>query len=424
MLVAGIAVAFVDRQALALLLEPIKADLHASDTQMSLLYGFGFSLFYVVVGIPIARLADRFNRRNIIVVSILAWSVMTAFCGAARSFVMLLLGRVGVGVGEAGLNPAGMSMLADYFPKERLGRAMGVYSMGIYLGGGLAIVLGGLVESALAARNPIVLPIVGTLRAWQVVFMVLGAPGLVLALLFLTVREPVRRSATGALLTEASMPVREVLKYLRSHAWAYIGILLGFALMILVGYGVGAWIPAFLQRKFGWTTAQIGTHYGPVVALCGACGAVSGGAVASWLKRRGVALANPLSAMFAFVALVPVTIAFPLVPTATLALLLIAVMNYFAGFTFGGGYASMQEITPNRMRAVVGALYSLTVNLIGASLGPLSIALFTDRLFHDPTKLPQALALTCAIASPLAVLFLWIGLKHYSRALAANEAYR
>jgi MFS family permease len=173
------------------------------------------------------------------------------------------------------------------------------------------------------------------------------------------------------------------------------------------------WIPAFFQRKFGWTTAEVGAMYGPVVFVCGAAGALAGGAFASFLRRRGVAQANLRAALVGFCALVPITVAFPLMPSAGLALTLIAAMNFFAGFNFGGGLAALQELTPNRMRALVSALYMLTINLIGAALGPTAIALVTDYWFHDPQALPVAISAVCAVASPLSVVLLWLGIRSY-----------
>jgi MFS family permease len=264
--------------------------------------------------------------------------------------------------------------------------------------------------------DPIVLPLIGVVKTWQMVFLLLGAPGLLLAALALTIREPVRRSATGKRV-ETVMSISEVLAQFRRHKWAYLGIALGFSLMILVGNGTSAWTPAFLSRKFGWDTARVGSDYGPIVLCCGIVGALAGGFVAGQLRKRGIRRANLLTALGGFIALVPLTISFPLVPSPQLALILIGAMNFFAAFNFGGGLAALQEITPNGMRAVTSSIYSLSVNLIGAGVGPLAVALFTDQFFGDPAKLPEALALTAGIMSPLALLMLWLGLANYRRAL-------
>jgi MFS family permease len=408
--------AFVDRQALALLVQPIKQDLHASDTEMSLLYGLSFTIFYVLVGIPVARLADRTNRRNIVAAAIFVWSLATTFCGAARSFGTLFLARVGVGAGEGGLSPAAYSILSDYFPKDRLPAAMGLYQMGIYIGGAAALLLGGLLAGVVPPASLVTLPVIGAVKGWQLIFLALGVPGLGLSALMLLVREPVRQGPSGL---QPSPPIAAVFAQVARHWQVYLGIGLGFALMILVGNATGAWIPAFLERKFGLSTAEIGAAYGLITAVCGVTGTLAGGFAAAALRRRGYALGNLQAALFGFLGLVPVTILFPQMPSATLALALIGAMNFLAGFNFGGGLAALQEITPNRMRALVSAGYMLMVNLIGAAGGPLAIALVTDYWYHDPAALPHAITAVCAVASPLAVAALLLGLKGYGRALSS-----
>ncbi len=410
--------AFVDRQALALLVQPIKADLLVSDTDMSLLYGLSFTLFYVLVGIPVARIADRSNRRNIVVGAVFIWSLATALCGFTRSFATLFAARVGVGAGEGGLSPAAYSILSDSFPKERLPAAMGIYQMGIYVGGALALLLGGLIATRVPPSAFVMLPLIGAVKGWQLIFLLLGAPGLLLSLVLLVIREPARQGVAMAADGGGVVPLPRFFAQLRRRWQVYAGIGIGFALMILVGNATGAWIPAFLERKFAMTTAQIGASYGPLVLVCGVTGTLAGGFFAAFLRRRAFRYANLQAALLGFTVLIPVSVAFPLMPSPALALALIGVMNFFAGFNFGGGLAALQEITPNRMRALVSAGYMLLVNLIGAAGGPLAIALVTDYWFADPAELPLAIAVVCAIASPLALVFLLIGLHGYIKALS------
>lgn len=414
MLALANTLAFVDRQALALLVQPIKEDLQVSDTAMSLLYGLSFTMFYVIVGIPVARLADRANRRNIIAGAIFIWSLATALCGLARSFATLFAARVGVGAGEGGLSPAAYSILADYFPKERLPAAMGVYQMGIYVGGASALLLGGLLSTVIPPTSDVAFPLIGNVRGWQVVFLMLGLPGLLLSAAMLLVREPVRIGQHAA---QATVPLAELFAHLRRYWQAYFGIGIGFALMILVGNATGAWIPAFLQRKYDLTTAQIGGLYGTITAVCGVSGTLAGGVIASQLRQRGFQKANLYVALGGFVALVPVTTTFTQMSDYRVSLALIGLMNFLAGFNFGGGLAALQEITPNRMRASVSAGYMLLVNLIGAAGGPLAIAVVTDYWFKDPNHLPDAISLVCLVASPLSVVVLLVGLRGYARAL-------
>lgn len=418
MLAAANTLAFVDRQALALLVQPIKEDLQVSDTAMSLLYGLSFTMFYVLVGIPVARLADRANRRNIVAAAIFIWSLATALCGIARSFGTLFAARIGVGAGEGGLSPAAYSILSDYFPKEKLPAAMGVYQMGIYVGGAAALLLGGLLASVVPPSSTIAVPLIGAVKGWHLVFLMLGLPGLVLSGLMLLVREPARMGEGGH---QPSPPFSQLLAHVGRHWQAYVGISFGFALMILVGNATGAWIPAFLERKFGLTTAEIGGLYGSITAVCGVSGTLIGGFAATALRRRGIARGNLYAALFGFISLIPVTILFPQMPTAALSLALIGAMNFLAGFNFGGGLAALQEITPNRMRASVSAGYMLMVNLIGAAGGPFAIALVTDYWYGDPQSLPDAITLVCAIASPLSVIALLLGLRGYGRAISTSQ---
>lgn len=417
MLALANTLAFVDRQALALLVQPIKEDLAVSDTAMSLLYGLSFTMFYVVVGIPVARLADRANRRNIVAGAIFIWSVATALCGLARGFGSLFAARIGVGAGEGGLGPAAYSMLSDYFPKERLASALGVYQMGIYVGGASALVLGGLLSTVVPPSSDVALPLIGSVRGWQLVFLMLGLPGVLLSLAMLLVPEPVRMG-TGR--SDPSPSMRELLRHLKRHWQAYFGIGIGFSLMILVGNATGAWIPAFLQRKYGLTTAEIGSTYGAITAVCGVGGTLIGGFLASALRRRGYERANLHVALAGFTLLIPVTSTFPQMADYRAALALIGTMTFLAGFNFGGGLAALQELTPNRMRASVSAGYMLLVNLIGAAGGPLAIALVTDYVFVDPARLPDAISIVCAIASPLSVVAMLIGMRGYSRAISAG----
>ncbi|EHJ59640.1 MFS transporter [Novosphingobium pentaromativorans] len=420
LLMAAYTLAFVDRQALALLVQPIKEDLGASDTAMSLLYGLSFTIFYVIVGVPVAWLADRSNRRNIIAVSIFVWSLATAACGLVRSYSGLFMARVAVGTGEGGLSPAAYSMLADCFPKERLAVAMGIYNMGVYFGGAGALILGGLIAAQVPPGSEIVVPILGTMKGWHIIFLLLGLPGALLSFAMLLVREP-RRRGTGAGMPVTHARLGEIFAQLGRHARAYFGIIIGFSLMILVGNGTGAWIPAFLERSYGMSISEIGASYGWMVFFCGTTGALSGGFCASWLQRRGFVNGNLLAAVIGFSVLIPLTVGFPLMPTAGLALAGIGGMNFFAGFNFGGGLAALQELTPNGMRAQVSVIYMLSINLIGSTLGPTAVAMVTDFVFADPSRLGESISLVCAVASPLALVLLLIGMSGL-RAARAERA--
>ena len=410
MLAAANALAFVDRQVLALLVPPIEADLHISDTRMSLLLGLSFTVLQALAGLPLGRLADVSSRRNIVALAVFCWSLTTGLCGTAGAYWSMFAARVGIGASEAGLTPSAHSMLADYFPRERLPAAMGLYAMGIYVGNGLALLAGGWIM-AVAAQSGSVL---GALHGWRVVFLVLGVSGMLFAAALLTVREPDRRQSAR----QARIPLQQVWLQIRARGGAYGGICLAFCLMILVGAGTGAWIPTFFVRRFGWSLAEVGTYYGSAVLVFGTAGAWCGGWLAQSLRRRGVMDANLRASLLGFMALVPFAVAYPLVADPRLAVTLVAGFNFFAGFPFGGGYAALQELTPGRMRGQVAAIFTLLVNVIGG-LGPTVVALFTNYVFRDERALPKSLALTAAVAMPFGIAALWSAVRHYRAAVQA-----
>ena len=263
---------FMDRQILNLLVKPIRSDLGIDDFKMSLLMGPSFAIFYTLFGIPLGRLADNKSRRTIVAAGFVAWSMMTAGCGIARSYIQLLLFRVGVGVGEAALSPAAYSLITDYFPPKRRATAISFYSMGIYIGSGIAFIVGGIATGFADTQDTWDLPLVGATRPWQVVFFIVGLPGMLLALLMYTVREPKRRgirSVTGVdgKTRVAQVPMREVIAYLKKNWTTFLCHNVGFALLSFSSYGSSAWIPTFLIRNHGWTPSKAGQVYGWIVAI-------------------------------------------------------------------------------------------------------------------------------------------------------------
>ena len=277
--------AFIDRQILGLLVGPIRRDLGISDAQMGILYGLAFALFYTVLGIPLGRAADRVSRRAIIGFGIAAWSIMTVLCGMARTYDQLLLARFGVAIGEAALAAPALSLIADYFVPDRRATALSVYALGIYLGAGLANLVGGALLARLDGTATVVWPLLGAMRPWQQVFVVVGLPGLVVALLMATVREPIRHE-TGQR-EERAFTVAEVGEYLGANARAFFCHGMGYALFALVNFATAAWLPTHLIRSYGWSAAQAGITLGALTSTIGVLGVVVGGRVADVLLARG-----------------------------------------------------------------------------------------------------------------------------------------
>src|SRR5579859_4422023 len=241
---------FIDRTTISLLVEPMKRDLHISDTQIGMLQGLAFALLYTFLGLPIARLSDRHSRRAVIAAGVFTWSIMAALCGVARTATQLFLARVGVGIGEAALSPSAYSIITDSFPRARLGRAFAIYTIGIPIGAGIALLIGGIIVGMVSgAGDHYVLPLLGEVRAWQLVFIVTGAPGLLLPLLLLTFREPARRGLLAGKAGHAT--IGEVVEYAWLHRKFYSLHFLALALLALAGYAVGAWLPTALHRAYG-----------------------------------------------------------------------------------------------------------------------------------------------------------------------------
>jgi MFS family permease len=410
---------FIDRQILSLLVGPIRRDLGINDTQMSLLMGLSFALFYTFLGLPIGRLADAHSRRAIIATGIAVWSLMTATCGLARTYTQLLLARMGVGVGEAALSPPAYSLIADYFPKERLATALSVYSMGIYLGSGLAVVIGGLTLSLVSASETWVWPVVGALRPWQSVFFLVGAPGLLLALLMLSVREPPRRGVAGA----AHASAREAARYLRANLRTFACHDLGVACIAMVSYGMAAWLPTMFARTHGWPPARTGVATGLLTMVFGAAGIVAGGQTADRMLRAGRTDAKLRACRAGAAGGLVCAVATPLMPSPALALAVLVPFNFFAAFPFGAAAAAVQEATPNQMRAQVSAVFLFVVNLVGLGLGPTAVALLTDYAFRDDAAVRYSLAIVAAVGLTAAVALLSAGLAPFRRTLEYRDRW-
>ncbi|TXR37940.1 MFS transporter [Ectopseudomonas mendocina] len=423
-LMVAYVLSFVDRQILNLLVEPIRRDLAINDTQMSLLMGLSFALFYTVCGIPLGRVADTRSRRGLIAVGILFWSAATAACGMAKMYWQFLLCRIGVGVGEAALSPAAYSLIADSFPAERRATAISVYSMGVYLGSGLAFLVGGLVIQFASAQGDVTLPLLGEVRPWQLIFLILGVAGVFFTLLMLAIKEPVRRGAGAGV----AVPLSEVGRYIRANRRTVLLHNFGFAGLAFAGYGSAAWIPTFYIRTYGWDAGQVGIVYGSIVAVFGCLGIVFGGRLADWMAKRGRSDANMRVGLFSALGALPMVVLFPLMDTAFWASVLMAPTVFFLSMPFGVAPAAIQEIMPNSMRGQASAIYLFVITLIGLGIGPTAVALVTDFVFADDAALRYSLLIVTTLAVLMSIILLAKSLKPYRESVtrlqqwAANPA--
>lgn len=413
---------FIDRTILALLVAPIRADLGISDTQLSLLHGLAFAIFYTTLGIPIALLADRLNRRNIISLGIAVWSLATAVCGLARSFGQLFLARVAVGVGEAALSPAAYSMIADLFPRERLGRALGLYNVGAFAGAGLAFLIGGAVIAAVAQAGAIELPVIGEVRSWQLVFFIVGLPGLLVALWVMTLAEPIRQAAATAPGSEGMRQrLGDCLRHMRSHWRAYTTHLVGFTLIGLVFNATLAWMPTHLIRNHGLATADAAFWIGMALLVMGSSGVLAGGLLTDRLDSRGAGDGAMKVGLLSACLTLPLVAACTLLPSAAASVWLYAGLVFATTLPFGAAAAAIQIITPAGMRATASAIYLFLLNLVGLGAGPTLVAMGTDFLFGNDLAVGRSMALVGTLAAlPAIGLFFW-GLPHYRSLATASR---
>lgn len=417
---------FLDRQILALLVTPIKRDLDLTDFQMSLLMGLAFAILYTFLGIPLGRLADRRSRRAIIAAGISTWCLMTIACGLARNYTQLFLARIGVGVGEAALSPAALSLISDYFPRAKRARAISFYTQGISIGGGLAFILGGWVITKVLNAPPVTLPLIGTLYAWQTIFLVVGLPGLVIAALMSTVLEPERqgkislKTSSGA--ASEIIPLIDVLKFLTARWRTYGSHFLGMSVVTILAYAYFSWIPTMFTRTWDWTIGDISRAYGVLLLIFGPLSNFSGGWLADRLYKAGYKDGHMRAVMIgAAVFLVPFSTLAPLMPSAQWAIVAMIPTVIGGGIVTAAGASSLMMIAPNQMRGQTSAIYFFVINILGLTIGPSAVAMITDFAFADEGALRYSIAIVSGVAGAIGLLLLSYNLKHYAKSMVEAE---
>ncbi len=380
---------FLDRQIVTILAEPIKNDLGLNDTQIGLMTGLAFAVFYTVLGIPIARLADRYNRVTIISVALVIWSGMTALCGMAQNFTQMLAARIGVGVGEAGCSPPAHSLIADYFPPEKRASALSIYALGIPIGSILGLLAGGWIAE---------------FYGWRMAFLLVGIPGVLLAIIFkTTVMEPLRgMSDVGTTAAAEQPPLGETLKTILRNK-TIVNIAMGGALTSFVGYGLGQWLPAYFIRIHEMGIAETATYFGLVLGVASAIGTVLGGTIAdrlalrskryyAWLPAVGVLGAFP----FYFVAM--------LMENPYVAIAILVAPSLMNSLWLGPAFGTIQNLAPARMRAMASAILLFVLNIIGLGLGPFLVGVLSDALSGTYGELSLRYAILVATAA-----YFWAG---------------
>jgi len=406
---------FLDRQILALLVVPIKRDLHLSDTKVSLLMGLSFALFYTVFGIIISRLADSSNRRNIIIAGITIWSLLTALCSGVKNYSQFFLARMGVGIGESTLSPSAYSIISDYFPKRKLGMALSVFSMGIFLGSGIALAIGSGIISSLPTEGKITVPLFGEIYHWQKLFLLIGLPGIAISLLMLTIKEPVRK---GILHIEGvpqqKLSLREALKIVFTYRKTFLSICIGTAFTAIVTYACTAWVPTYFSRTFDWPVPKAGFVFG-LVLLSGSIGGVLwGGWYADYLENKGIQNGRIRVNIISAVCLL-LSCFIPLIDNPVLVVTLFFIPAFFIASPMGASTSAIQQLMPNQVRALASSIFLFLINLIGLGSGPFLVGFFTDTVFNDEKAIRYSLAATIAIGGMGAILFYFIAAKSIAK---------
>lgn len=403
---------YVDRSIISLLVQPIKADLHISDTQVGLLTGVAFAIFYATMALPIARACDSRSRRAIVSAGVAVWSVATAASGLAGNFWHLFLARMGVGVGEAVLHPAANSLIADLFPKEKRGFPLALITASNYVGGGLALLVGGVAIAWATSLGP-----VGGFKPWQLVFMMVGLPGLIVALLSLTIVEPrhlqKEKPVAGSL--------RELFAFIHKRWFVLTCHFVGFALEGATVFGVTVWSPTFFIRHFNVSATQASYLLGPFLLVMGPLGGFIGGWLVNYWTRKGRDDAAMLTGLIGICLVWPPIALAPLMPTVFGSTLVFA-FSFAAGPCCAvGALAAVQLLAPGRLRAQVVALYFFVVTIISIMGGPSIVALFTDYVFRDEAAVGSSISLTAVILGPIMSLLIFISLKSYRQAVREIE---
>jgi len=415
-------IATIDRGILTLLVAPIKADLKLSDTQFTVLHGWAFVSVYALLGLPIARLADRGSRRLIIAIGMAFWSLATALCGFANSFAQFFAARAAVGAGESAFAPATYSILTDSFPPEKLPRAFAIVAIGFSYGTSFGVILGaGLLVLATDLAGWLQ-PVFGTLAPWQGVLILCALPGLVLAVGMATVHEPRRRGLLPGAVSLA-VPVRQVITFFNENRATYVPMFIAMGIKAMLTFGSGFWIPELLRRTFGWGVTKTALIQGSLGLIVAPLGLMLGSLLAERFARRGHNDANLRVLQIATIGAIPIAVSYPLLSDPYLVMAGWALNLFIISLGIAPANAALQMITPNQMRGQIRAAYQFVFNVVGFGAGSFCVALFTDYVFRDEAALRYSLTAVAVIIGPVAALLTWYGMKPYAACVVRSRTW-
>lgn len=409
---------FIDRMIMGLLVGPIRETFGISDTQYSLLAGLAFGVFYAVMGLPLARIADAKSRKGLIAIGISLWSAMTAVCGLATGFWSLFLARIGVGVGEASLSPAAYSLIADYFKKEVLARAFSVYTFGIAIGSGLAYLLGGAVVSYMSQFSGHSFPLVGVVQGWQLTFFAVGIPGILVVLLMLTIKEPKRKGVKASKDNKVDqVSIAEVIKFFKQNKKAFASHIFGVSIFIMVVYSINLWGPTYLIRTFSLSPGEAGLKMGLIMLIGSSAGLFTGGYWADHWFASGVKDAYSRVIQYSALMALPFILLLGMDISESLGVFALGCSIFFCSFQGGISAGTLQLMVPNQMRGQATALYFMCANLLGLGIGPTAVAFGNDFIFQSDAAIGKSIALCGLILIPISIFIMRKGLRHVRTAI-------
>ena len=403
--------AFIDRQIPSMLVEPIKQDFNLTDSQIALLGGAAFSIFYAIMALPIGYAVDRYKRTKVLGTGIFLWSLMTALAGLANSFGKLFGARIGVAVGEAVMAPISVSLVSDSFPENKQGKPMGIITAGVYIGIGITLLGGGFLIDYLTSIGGITLPLIGYLKPWQATFMIVGIPGLVLAIAAFYLKEPQR--VEEQVDSNHLVDKKNVFLHLKEHRKTLIPMFGGLIFMALIFYSFSFWAPTMMIRTFDISLTEVGFILGMITIISSITGTIIAGSAVDYLRNRNYSDAPVRAAMIAVILALPPIISLSFVQTELGAWICIAMYLLFISSFAPLGLLAISGVSTGNVKGQTAAIHAFLMMAFGLSLGPQLTAFFTDFVFVDPNLLINSVSLTGLIVLPISALLFKLSLSRY-----------
>ena len=402
--------AFIDRQIPSMLVEPIKQDFNLTDSQIALLGGAAFSIFYAIMALPIGYAVDRYQRTKVLGTGIFLWSLMTALAGLANSFGKLFGARIGVAVGEAVMAPTSVSLVSDSFPENKQGKPMGIITAGVYIGIGITLLGGGFLIDYLTSIGGITLPLIGYLKPWQATFMIVGIPGLVLAIAAFYLKEPQRLEEQ---IDTQLKDRKNVFLHLKEHRKTLIPMFGGLIFMALIFYSFSFWAPTMMIRTFDISLTEVGFVLGMITIISSITGTIVAGSAVDYLRNKNYSDAPVRAAMIAVILALPPIISLSFVQNELGAWICIALYLLFISSFAPLGLLAISGISTGNVKGQTAAIHAFLMMAFGLSLGPQLTAFFTDFVFVDPNLLINSVSLTGLIVLPISALLFKLSLSRY-----------